>query len=402
MIEKFSVFLQKYIYYVIGIYLFSLFVFDTCVQSTMQVVFNLTKISRYLCYLIFIVYSIMDTRKNKKITLKTIVFFLIAILITFFSKQKDYLLMILFLYTIKDLDYNKIIKICLFIYAPSFFITVILSLLGIIPDWTYTRGSLIRHSLGFYYATSTMSIYLEIILMFFYVRKKSFKYFELLLLETINVFLYKYTDGRLGYILITAVLIVMALSKLKIFKDLVLKVHFIEIAKKLSFVLPIALLLIMLFLDWGYHNNLEYATDMDIALNKRVKWSHNAFMIYPITAFGNNIEWVGNGGQGYIDLENNEYNYVDSSYIRIIFDYGVIGMISILYMYIKSLNKHINEKNYYLYIVLVFILIWSFIEPYIFSVGRNIFIITCSFILNEHIDILNKEKGKESNSILEI
>ena len=63
------------------------------------------------------------------------------------------------------------------------------------------------------------------------------------------------------------------------------------------------------------------------------------------------------------------------SYIRIIFDYGIIGTAFVLYSYIKSLNYCIKNNENILLICLTIILMWSFIEPMIFYTGRNLFIL---------------------------
>ena len=39
------------------------------------------------------------------------------------------------------------------------------------------------------------------------------------------------------------------------------------------------------------------------------------------------------------------------------------------------LNDKFEEKDYYSIVVITFILVWSFIEPCIIDVGRNIFVI---------------------------
>lgn len=76
------------------------------------------------------------------------------------------------------------------------------------------------------------------------------------------------------------------------------------------------------------------------------------------------------------------YNYVDISYARIIFDYGIIPTIIILLVYTVALVNSIKEKNYWLFTVLIFVCIWSSIEPYLFNIGKNIFILSFVPIFN--------------------
>ncbi len=80
----------------------------------------------------------------------------------------------------------------------------------------------------------------------------------------------------------------------------------------------------------------------------------------------------------YVDSENVqdfEYNYIDISYARIFFDYGIIFTIFVLLSYSALLVKSFNEKDYWLVFALFFVLIWSIIEPYMITIGKNNFVL---------------------------
>lgn len=70
-----------------------------------------------------------------------------------------------------------------------------------------------------------------------------------------------------------------------------------------------------------------------------------------------------------------EYNYVDSSYARIVLDYGIIFSVIILIGYTILLVRQYKSKNYWLLFSIIFILIWSFVEQYLVSISKNIFIL---------------------------
>ena len=81
---------------------------------------------------------------------------------------------------------------------------------------------------------------------------------------------------------------------------------------------------------------------------------------------------------GYTDIENMQnfkYNYIDISYARILFDYGIIFTIFVLFSYTILLVKCFKEKDYWLVFTLFFVLIWSIIEPYLITIGKNNFIL---------------------------
>ena len=81
-------------------------------------------------------------------------------------------------------------------------------------------------------------------------------------------------------------------------------------------------------------------------------------------------------GYGYANLdeiEDFEYNFVDSSYPKIIFDFGLIFSCIILLGYRAILVENYNKKNYWLVLTIFFVLAWSFVEQYIVNIGKNVF-----------------------------
>ena len=233
--------------------------------------------------------------------------------------------------------------------------------------------------------------------MYFYVRKSKATVMELLLFEIINVCLYKYTDGRLSFILISIILFMMLILKIPKLRQLFKLPHMQVVLKYIGYILPISLFTMVIFATYLYSKGNPIGFSINKILSGRLLYTKNAFQQYGITLFGQPIDWKGWGGFGYVDTENMVgfiYNYVDISYARIIFDYGIIPTIIILLVYTVALVKSVKEKNYWLFTVLVFVCIWSSIEPYLFNIGKNIFILSFVPIFN-----FGKIKQLDYNSI---
>ena len=271
------------------------------------------------------------------------------------------------------------------LYMVLFLTIVNLALLKIIPDWIFYRGDTQRHSLGFYYSTIAIGIYLSCMLIYFYVRKSKATVIELLLFEGINFFLYKYTDGRLSFILISIILFMMLILKIPQLRQLFKLPNMQIVLKCIGYILPISLFSLVILATYLYSQSNPIGISINKILSGRLLYTKNAFQQYGITLFGQPIDWRGWGGFGYVDTESMSsfiYNYVDISYARIIFDYGIIPTIIILLVYTVALVKSVKEKNYWLFTVLVFVCIWSSIEPYLFNIGKNIFILSFVPIFN--------------------
>ena len=204
----------------------------------------------------------------------------------------------------------------------------------------------------------------------------------------------------------------MALSKIKILKKAFMSNVTQKVLKKLLYILPVILFIVAILITVLYINKTSLGLKLDQILSGRLKYTSEAFERYQLTPFGQNIKWNGWGGHGYIeenDFLSSEYNFVDISYARILFDYGIITTILILYMYTKVLIENYNKKNYWMCFTLIFVLIWSFVEPYIVYIGKNIFVLTFGIIINNGIEVkalnydylkgrIKKENGKEINN----
>lgn len=379
------VFSNSCLYLITSIYMITLLLGNTVYYLTTPEFKIVIKCVRIICYIIFGFNIIKNWRNGESISIGMIVFAVLSCVVAIFSKNKDILFLFVFCYAVKKLDFKKIITHTLIIYMVLFLTIVNLALLKIIPDWIFYRGDTQRHSLGFYYSTIAIGIYLSCMLIYFYVRKSKATVIELLLFEGINFFLYKYTDGRLSFILISIILFMMLILKIPQLRQLFKLPNMQIVLKCIGYILPISLFSLVILATYLYSQSNPIGISINKILSGRLLYTKNAFQQYGITLFGQPIDWRGWGGFGYVDTESMSsfiYNYVDISYARIIFDYGIIPTIIILLVYTVALVKSVKEKNYWLFTVLVFVCIWSSIEPYLFNIGKNIFILSFVPIFN--------------------
>ena len=363
------------------------------------------KAARYLCYLVFISKIIYDWKNGEKITISIISMAILSLAIAFFGKNNSIMFTILILTALRKLDFDKLIKIAFKIFATGFLIVVSLSLLKIIPNWIFNsrEATSSRYALGFIYATDAFGMYLIIILMNFYIKKNNISIIELLLLQFINVLMYGYTNGRVSFILISALLLIQYLSRYSFFVNIFYKDIIQKGLKLLCHTLPIILFLLLHILIILYASNNFIANKVNDILSNRIKYTYQAYRDYDISLFGKDIEWNGWGAYGYKDTqvteENFKYSFVDSSYASIVFDYGLILTCIVLLGYRRILINKLEEKNYWLVFTIIGVLIWSFIEQYIINLGKNIFVLTLIPLLDmgkiNFLDYDNLKKCKK-------
>lgn len=397
--------LEDKTYFIWGIYIF------TCFLNTVGIIYIndkcqiALKLVRYICYIVFAIKSFDDWRKGKKITISIISIFALSIIIAVIAKNRSVFFMTLVLVGLRNLNFDKLIKIALKIFEVSFVVVICLSIFKIIPNWEFaSRGSSSRYALGFIYATDAIGMYLATILMFFYTKKNNATNKELFFLQIINIFMYSYTQGRVSFILISLILFIQFISKFEFAKNIFYKPKVQKGLKIICNTLPIILFLCLHTLIFMYANNNIIARKVDELLSNRIKYTYEAYRKYDINLFGNDIDWKGWGGYGYKGAKvdpNFKYNFIDSSYASIVFDYGLVFSCIVILGYRYILIKNLDKKNYWLIFAIIFILVWSFIEQYIINLGKNVFVLSFIPLLEigtiKRLSYENVKKIKEHN-----
>ena len=388
--------LNNLIYFFWGIYVLSNFLDMVGIIYVNGICQVILKFIRYICYFVFTFKIYYDLKNDKKISIAFIVLFVIAMMVTLLAKNNGIICTLIVLAALRKLDFEKLIKIAFKIFSVAFISTVALTLLRILPNWEFSRGILTRYSLGFDYAATGVSVYLVIIMMYFYIRKNNATYMELLVLELINIFVYRYTDGRLGFVLITLILFIQLFSKFEFIIN-TFNSNFIQKTLKLiCHTLPIILFVLYHLLIVMYASNSPIANKANKLLSNRIKLTYQAYRKYDVKLFGDDIKWYSWAGYGYSETdEDYTYNLVDTAYSRMIFDYGLIFSVLLILGYREILIKNYNDKNYWLLFVIIFVLIWAFLEPIILNLGRNAFALALMPLLDiGQIDLSKKEKNK--------
>ena len=371
--------LENLIYMCWAVYIFASFLNIVGIFFASEKWQFVLKIVRYICYIVFSMKIYFDWKKGEKVTFAIIGATLITIAIAIFAKNRSVFFILLILVALRKMDFDKLIKIAFKIFLVSFLVTISLAMLGIIPNWEFSRGMTPRYSLGFIYATDAIGMYLVIILMFFYTKRKNSTKTELLILEVINVFMYSYTNGRVSFILISTILFLQFLSRFQFIKDIFYNNFVQKCLKMICYTLPVILFIGLHLLVVMYASNNFVANKVNKILSNRVKLTYQAYRNYEMKPFGEKINWNGWGGYGYKEQNNEEeftYNFLDSSYASIVFDYGLVLSCIVILGYRKILITNYKDKNYWLVITIIFVLLWSFIEQHIINLGKNVFVLT--------------------------
>lgn len=350
------------------------------------------KVLRYLTYVFFLWFSfifflnltIYDLQKKnsfiqimknicKELIQRPIIIlvFFVSFCVFIFSKNRLPLIVTLILIGSSQFDFKKIIRCALFINVMLTVITIICSELKLIPEIIIAReDGTLRYSLGFVYPLELMCNYLFIVMIYIYDHSKSFSFKDLLLINVINILLFKLTDARTSFILI------MLISIIAYFLNRVDVNQLFKIIKKWMLYLFVFLCSFgSIVLSWFYSEGNYLFANINNLLSGRLLLGYQGLHEFGLSLFGKPIEWVGFGAQVDLNYASQNYNFVDCSYVKNLLDFGVILFILIIIGYIYILMNLYDQKNIIGIIVISFILIVSIVEPRLFQIEMNPFIV---------------------------
>ena len=210
--------------------------------------------------------------------------------------------------------------------------------------------------------------------------------FDISILGSFNIFLYVLSNARISFLSINIVLLYMVIKTKKKGKKIIDSFIENKIIKIIIIGLPCLFYVLNMALSIGYISGNNKSYRINQILSNRIKYSSEAIVKYGLEPFGEDIEWYGWGKYGYskdVDYKNFKYNFVDSSYSRILFDYGYIAAAIIICLYTILLYDLYKKKKYNYIFIITIILLWSFLDPIIFNIGQNPFILLFANYFNK-------------------
>lgn len=348
---------------------------------------NVMKVLRYLTYLIFIlliaVAGIKKITDTKKIALFGTVFMISTLI------SHNTLCMIFYLIIVAGAPLNNKDKLKTYLMVQALLVlgVVGLSSIDIIPDYIFDPGVRNRYSLGFTWTTYVPGAFLFIIMNTLLLQEDKANSIQILYILFVAILLFILTDTKFVFI-VQMIFLVGMLVKKKV--DFSLLKVFLKKYRKLISLLPFVLLVCILGASYFYDVNNSLLVTLNQMLSNRLSLGNEAIQNYGITMLGNNIEWVGNT-IGNINAE--AYNFVDSSYLKYLLNYGVIPTLLLCCGYYYLTNNAIKNNQFNLTFILVLIQIYSLFEPRLYELCFNPFIL----LLGDYFMNCNESRKGTSN-----
>ena len=295
-----------------------------------------------------------------------------------------YSLLILLLY---DVDVDVILKTYVFIAGSIVIGIFLLSLIGLLPNLQFAQvrssGLVIRNSFGFIYPTDFASHCFYLFIAWGYLLREKYIWLRVAVGVALSAFIIKFCDARLNSmsILIAVIIfLVMYYTKEKKFKVYYILPYFAAIFSSLMF-----------YLSSHFSFSSPFFVKLNDFFSMRLFLGKNALDTYKLHLFGtNNVKFIGYGGTTESVLS---YNYVDSSYIQMLFYYGIVPVVLLVLVYVLSSRRFYKEGKMLFLSLLSLITINCMIEAFWIRPGYNIFMFTL-FASLISIKEINDEENK--------
>ncbi|WP_349946246.1 hypothetical protein ABFV83_19390 [Lacrimispora sp. BS-2] len=274
-----------------------------------------------------------------------------------------------FILAAKDVDFDLIIKYSFIINVYLMVFVVTSSLFGIVEDRIYIRANgAYRYSLGYQYTTNIANLYMHMIFMYVYWKKKRISIVSMILLMIVNVLIFRLTDTKNAFAMGCMVLIGAFIIKVS--------VYFSKPHKWINWVYLCSIpffAVVSVVVTSFYNKDVSWMNTINNILSGRLKLGYEGIKQYGIGLFGNKIEWVG-GGFIY-EIENKSYNYVDSSYVQFLLEFGMIALILACIYFIKLNYKAIKRKDVWFGLSMFVIAVHSISDPQLMWLECNPFLL---------------------------
>lgn len=342
---------------------------------------SIMKILRYLSYLIVFVKLLYDSKYTENEIIKILFIIVLLGVISIHVGNNILFCSFFFIIAARNMSINQLIKIIFWIQVILTISMAVLSQLGFVSDWTYHLEGRNRHSLGYLYPSYISSIFFYVILAYLLIRRNRLKLVEVVIIEFLNGIIFYLTDSKTSFFLTAIILIVFWFVK---FYKKELKKNFYSIILYVVSIPVIAIVSIITCFLYSEENKVLLFINSFI--NNRLIMGHNALFDHGLSLFGEQIQWIGYGGLGYLNSSlQGEYNYVDCSYVKVLLDYGIIFFVLMIFGYALVSVRAINNKDRYLCLCIIFMCAYSIIEPRIIEFGFNPFVLTLSALFGKNM-----------------
>ena len=364
----------------------SVVVFFNTISTTMldRTFFQVKVNFLFLVVLLLGLRFLYKMRVSYKYLILSILLLLSGVLVYFQTNRLNFLVYSMLLVLLVNVDMKVVLRNYVVVAGILVVGVFLLSLVGMVPNLQYNRAGVIRNSFGFIYPTDFASHCFYLFLAISYLLKDKLIWTRTLFGFLLSAFIIKYCDARLNalsILLATIIFVYFYFTKEKKYR--------------LYSILPFSSIIfsgLILYLTYYFSWSSQFFVSINKLITGRLSLGKNAFNSYELHLFGTrNVQFIGSGGKTESVIG---YNYVDSSYVQMLFTYGIVPVVLLIIIYVVASRKQYKDGQYLLVAILSLIAVNCMIEAFWFVPTYNIFM----FLLFT----TNTFSKKESNDITKL
>ena len=317
---------------------------------------------------LFLVWMFLQKYSIKSFTVG-ITFLLIAVLTYIATGETVFLIMLMTAMIFTSVDYKKAFRYLLNIRVLLLLVVIFASLVGILNINAIsivkggTTSAVVGYGLGYNHPNQLGCTVCVLLLMYACYKNEKIKYRNIALIGVIELIAYIVTKNRTGAF-ISALLVIALL----LYKNKVASKRFINILEKSGkWIMPLCALLalglpLMMASVSGRAKVVLYA--INGIIGSRFTHSARVFENYSVPLFG-----------GVIDFDKlqtlYQYSIVDNGYLRLIYNFGIVGFAVFMVLYFLTVRKLIRKKEYIYIIAIILMSLMGITENVLRSFALN-------------------------------
>ncbi|MCD8028212.1 MAG: hypothetical protein LUF02_06045, partial [Erysipelotrichaceae bacterium] len=340
------------------------------------------KYLRYMAYIFFLIKAIYvfidyilkiynlrkEIIKNKLFIFTIAIIFLLyifAIINLLYTKNKDLVILLTIMMSSLNIEIEDLIILTGKMQFASIIFVIFSYTVGLVSNYVTLRSDgTCRNSLGFGYTSNLSTFFLFGYLVYLYNKDFDLSFEEISIFEIISLLIFFITDSKTQLICEEFIILLLILKRVKILPKI--KNFVLQLEKYLIFVFPFYPIFSFII---GYCYKFGgFFIQLNNFFSNRIILIYKAISNYGIPIIGTDIQLVGNGVQDRETLSLMEYNYLDNSYMQILYKYGLIILICLSILILITLLIIYNKKEFKLLTVYLLVLTFSLINPWLLSI----------------------------------
>ncbi|MEE8885778.1 MAG: hypothetical protein SOI56_04295 [Eubacteriales bacterium] len=340
----------------------TLFEENTDFSSAMQVL-------RYLCYLCTVV-KILHDRWDKRQFALMLLLFVVGAIVAVQSDNRSGFFLFLMMAGSCHVDSRRILEVTCGVRMAVLALMVLLTETGAVEDYISDISERPRHFLGFSWVTYAPTAMLFIILSLIVIRRERMRIWEYVLLGLCSWWLYRMTNTRMAFLLSLMVLGLAFLMGFFVRRDKRTG-RDRRGAGKIVVAVPAICCALAIWLHAAYSEFDPIMVKLNRLLTYRLQYGLRAIRRYGITLFGQPIGWSGFSRHPMAG----EFNYVDSGYLQVLLEQGVVFLVIIVCLYTWLLYKACEAGDFYMMLSVIVVCVFCITEPRLTETIFNSFLL---------------------------